>query len=396
MDGALFAGSDMFRSAWVVFAVALLFVCPAISQPALAQSTPAAREKASPAQVRRTEDSLKDRNLRGQVRLAAGLDPVNDQTVIWSLRRAGIDGQAGAWTQTEYGPQFAIAAPPGRYLVAVTYGNVSRSIPVTVEARKPASLDVVLDAGRVTGDGAIAGSASPLRDVSWELKRADGESVTTSYDTAPHFILPAGSYVLKLSKGTASTAKAFDVSAGSDTKQTLTLEVGRLIVSGAYVEGGPPLKETLTAEVRQPPAVDGEVGETVSTNYGAGINFDLAPGPYDVVVSVGKASVLQRVEVTSGRAERVAVALNAGVVGIQAPTSAAIEIYGAERDINNQRQLIEAGYDGVVNLALPAGDYVAVAAFEGNMIEKAFTIKAGKRTEVEIKPAEQADTDAKP
>lgn len=62
-----------------------------------------------------------------------------------------------------------------------------------------------------------------------------------------------------------------------------------------------------------------------------------------------------------------------------------IEIFGVERDINNQRKYVQTSYDPTLTVALNAGNYVAVVEYaDGRKAEKEFTIAAGKRAEVEV------------
>ncbi|MGE0523750.1 MAG: VWA domain-containing protein [Variibacter sp.] len=338
---------------------------------------------ASEAPAKTADDPLKDKNLRAIARLAAGLDPIADEGLIWTLYKAKPDGSEGEYVQTEYAPRLAIPAAPGKYLLVVTYGAASRSVPVTVEKGKIASLDIALDAGFVVSEGKIGGSNAKAENVTWELRPARGDNVLTVYDPVPRFIVPAGDYTLKLSKGTASVSNSFAVTAGDTMNVALTLDAGRVIVTALYAAGGPPVKDELAVEIRQPPAVDGDLGEWVMTNYGPEIPFDLAAGSYDAIASVGKAVVAQRIEVKPGETKRIAITLNAGVAGFKAPGSSSIEIVSEERDINDQRTSLATGFDPGFNIALPAGRYVAVVEFDGTKVEKPFVVTAGKRTSVE-------------
>jgi Ca-activated chloride channel family protein len=340
---------------------------------------------ASEAPAKTAEDPLKDKNLRAIARLAAGLDPIADEGLIWTLYKAKPDGSEGEYVQTEYAPRLAIPAVPGKYLLVVTYGAASRPVPVTVEKGKIANLDIALDAGFVVSEGKIGGSNAKAENVTWELRPAQGDNVLTVFDPVPRFIVPAGDYTLKISKGSASASKSFTVTAGDTMNVALTLDAGRLIVTALYADGGPAVKDELAAEVRHPAAIDGERGEWVTTSYGPENVFDLAVGSYDVIASVGRAIIAQRVEVESGETKRVAIVLNAGVAGVSAPGSTAIEIVGAERDINDERTSFTTGYDPTLNVALPVGNYVAVVSFgDDKKVEKPFVITAGKRTRVEV------------
>jgi Ca-activated chloride channel family protein len=91
--------------------------------------------------------------------------------------------------------------------------------------------------------------------------------------------------------------------------------------------------------------------------------------------------------VRSGTPTRLNVNLEAGVLGLKTAGGKAIEIVAAERDINNERESIHISYEPDLNLALNAGDYVAIVEFsDDRKVERPFSVAAGKRVEVEVKP----------
>ena len=125
----------------------------------------------------------------------------------------------------------------------------------------------------------------------------------------------------------------------------------------------------------------------MTTVYDALSRIDLQSGPYDVIVKVGEAQKTVRAEVKSGNSTRLDINLDAGVLGLKAGKVRAIEIFQAERDINNQRKLVHTSFDPELNLALNAGKYVAAVDYaDDRKVEKEFTISAGKRSDVEVKP----------
>jgi Ca-activated chloride channel family protein len=248
-------------------------------------------------------------------------------------------------------------------------------------------LDVILDAGYVTSEGSIAGGASKVDDVVWQVTDKGGKLIGQEYDAVPRFVLAAGSYVLTLVKGQSKTSKPFTVVAGDSSYIALTLDVGKLIVTSTYAEGGPKVEKDIVVEVRLPPKQDGEEGEKVAQEYDTESKFDLPTGSYDVTAIVGEARRTQRAEVKSGAPTRINVNLNAGVVGIKTNGAQEIAVLAAERDINDVRKRVSVTYDASVNVALTAGDYVAIATFaDGQKVEKPFSLAAGKRQTLEIKP----------
>ncbi|WP_050404361.1 vWA domain-containing protein [Bradyrhizobium embrapense] len=330
-------------------------------------------------------DPYLGKNLRGVARLAEGLDPISDEDVNWGIyKRAG--DEKGEHVNTFYGAPFADNIAPGDYIVEVSYRQLKREFPLKVEKGKPAMLDVILDAGYVTSEGAVAGGAAKVDDVVWQVSDKGGRLVAQEYDAVPRFVLAAGNYTLTLTKGQSKTSKPFSVAAGDSSNVQLTLDVGKLIVTTTYAEGGPKVEKDLVVAVHQPAKADGDEGEKVAQDYDAESKFDLPGGSYEVVVTVGEAKGTARAEVKSGAPTRINVNLNAGVVGITADGAQEIDILGAERDINDERKRVSVNYDAAASVALSAGDYVAVAIYaDGQRAEKPFSIAAGKRQTVEIK-----------
>jgi Ca-activated chloride channel homolog len=329
------------------------------------------------------EDPLKGRNLRGQARLAAGLDPITDPAVIWALHQPGADDVPGEFEQNQDGARLAMAAPAGRHVLVVTYGQTTRRIPVTVATGRTTEVDVVLDAAFVVSEGTIAGSGAKAEQIAWDLTGSGGYAAT-SYDPVPRFIVPAGDYQLKLSKGAAAVTKDFSVVAGDSINVALTLAAGRLIVTGRYAAAGPAARDELAVDIRRLPGTDGAPGEAVSSGYGPEASFDLPGGGYEIVASVGAAQVIERVEVEPGATRRVAITLGAGMTRITTAGSNAIEVFAAEA--GGGRRSMGVGYDGRFDVTLPAGSYVAVASFGDRSVERVFTVTAGSRGVVDLRP----------
>jgi hypothetical protein len=60
-----------------------------------------------------------------------------------------------------------------------------------------------------------------------------------------------------------------------------------------------------------------------------------------------------------------------------------IEIF--ETPAGSERKYIQTSYDPTLNVALNVGNYVAVVEYaDGRKAEKAFSIAAGRRTDVEM------------
>jgi Ca-activated chloride channel family protein len=331
-------------------------------------------------------DPLAGKNFRGIARLVAAADPISDtkSDIGWTFHKADR-GEKGDYVATVYGSPAADAIEPGDYIVSVKYGYVEREFPFKVDKGKMSTLDVALDAGYVTSEGAVEG-AGKADGVAWEVHRADGEYVATDYDAVPKFVIAAGSYKLTLSKGASKSEKEFSIAAGDTINVSMTLDVGKLAVSAVYAQGGPKVEQGISVEVRRPAKNDTEQPIWVATVYDPISQFDLPAGRYEVVVGVGYAKRVFPVDVKSGDTTRVNFSIDAGVLGTSVPAGSTVEIFSAERDINNQRAWIGTHYDDEKSMALNAGNYIVIVTTKaGRKSEHAISVVPGKRVEVSVK-----------
>lgn len=341
--------------------------------------------QAPPPPAKSEPDPLADKNFRGIARLAAGADPISDTKadVTWTFLKSN-NGKRGDFVSTAYNSPAAEVVEPGDYIVVVKYGQVEREFPFKVEKGKISTLDVSLDAGFVTSDGSIEG-AGKADNVTWEVHQANGEIVTTVYDALPRFVLPAGNYTLTLTKGVAKTKKEFSIAAGDSINVSMVLDAGKLAVSAVYAPNGPQVQQGISVEVRQPAKNDLEKPVWIATLYDPLSQFDLPAGRYEVVVGVGFAKRVFPAEVKSGDTTRLNLNLDAGVLGTKVPEGSTIEIFSAERDINNQRNWIGTYYEADHSVALNAGNYVVIVTTKSDRkSEHAISVSPGKRVEVSV------------
>ena len=211
----------------------------------------------SEAPARPVEDPYRGKNIRGVARLAAGLDPITDLELGWLVHKPA-GAEKGEYLTRFDGSPFAGEIAPGDYVVEVEYGLVKRQ---RAGARSSAAsrrvLDVALDAGYVTSEGAVQGGGSKVDDVSWEVLDRNGNWLATEYRSLPRFVLQAGDYTLRLKRGLSTTEKSFSVAAGDAINVAMTIDAGKLLVSGVYAPGGPKIENGFAVEIRKAPAERG-------------------------------------------------------------------------------------------------------------------------------------------
>ncbi len=330
-------------------------------------------------------DPYVGKTLRATVRLAEGSDPITDPSLAWHLHRPGPSAdEPGEWIRTEYGPRLAIAERPGDYVLKVELGQTTRLYPASIQPGKVATYDLVLDAGFVTSEGTVAGSGAKAEPNEWQILTDGGTWVATAYDPVPKFVLPAGNYVLKLVKGSATAERPFALAPGDSINVPVSLDVGRLIVDAVFA-GQEKVTDGVAFEVRKPARDPVTPGDSLETRYDAISAFDLPTGRYDLIVTVGLAKKIAPLEIRSGEQVRLTVDLGAGFVAISAPEAETIEILAARKSITGQRAALDTAYGDTFEKAMAAGDYVAVVTRGGRKVETRFSVTPGERTELDLK-----------
>ncbi len=342
------------------------------------------------------KDPLAEFNVQGVMRLSGDSDPLTGEGMSWSFYELGSDedgkGSLIPENGVHYSAKLATKIPVGDYVLVVEYGQARKVMKVSVPAAEPLKLDVSLDAGFVTSEGTVEGSADKAEQVTWEVRQPknatgeDGKWVATEYKPVPRFVLPAGDYVMVLTKGNAKSEKAFKLDAGDNINVAMGLDVGKLMVSGIYSTGGPKAEKNTAFEVFQPSSsIEGGETKWVATAYDPVSKFDLPSGKYQLKLTVGIASKTVETEIKSGALTKVEIVLDAGVLGWKGAPSENLEIREGKAGLEGEKKWLHTSYDDEGNLAMNVGEYVAIADLgDGVKKEYPFTIKPGERTEITI------------
>ena len=120
--------------------------------------------------------------------------------------------------------------------------------------------------------------------------------------------------------------------------------VGVAVVTATYaegmqVEGGEHFVEIFGAKTD----IDGN-RTSVAYTYGAGASFDLPPGDYVAVVSLGAAKAEAPFTVKVGERTEITVPLNAGIAAFTTPADQFIEVLAVKPDINGNRASLGYSY----------------------------------------------------
>ncbi len=315
--------------------------------------------------------------------LSEGDDRLVDTSIVWELSTVGESGTAGTWVRTEYGTETKVAVEPGDYIATARLDYAQVSQKVTITAGEIAKPEFILNAGHLTVRPIAAEGAEPDSNASVYLEFADGNSTTFYGETRTY--LPAGTTKITIGIGAAKLEESVTVAAGERVTKDIVVGVGRANVTASYVAGmkvedGNLFVEILGAKKDMQGNRDG-----FGYNYGADTAFDLLPGEYVAVASFDVAKTEQPFTVKAGEAVDVVVALNAGVLFIDAPGASYIEVLSGKKDIQGNRTPFSGVYDVTSTRTLPAGDYhVLVTMQDGTSKQADASVVAGERTEIKV------------
>ncbi|ODS84754.1 VWA domain-containing protein [Devosia sp.] len=323
-------------------------------------------------------------NLVPQVVIAEGDTTIaSDADIVWEIHKANADGSQGEYVATEYGPNYKGKLEPGDYLVRSSIGYAHVEMPVTIEAGKVAEPYFVLNAGELTIRPLPSPGVDPDSNAAVFTEFPNGES-TTSYGETRIWV-PAGETKVQVTIGTGVANQAIAVKAGELLARDIVVGVGVAAVNAFYVEGMKVEDSNLFEEILEAKKDIQGKRKSLTYNYGPDHNFELPPGDYVLVSTVGGATLETPFSIVAGERTEVSAILGAGVVAITAPGTDKVEVFGAKADIQGNRKSFSYGFGGALQTTLTAGDYVVVASpAEGEPRETSISVVAGERLEVTV------------
>lgn len=301
---------------------------------------------------------------------------------VFKVDSAGGKGERVDGSYNDY----KISLEPGDYIVTSLSGYAKAEQKVTVSSDKVAEPVFDLDAGalilraRPAPDTEIDGSAQIIIDY-------PGEGVSSSNYGQVKTVVPAGETKITVKLGAGEFNETLQVAAGQIIDKDFIVGVGKAQADAFYTEGGEKVDSgDLTWKMfKAAKKLDGS-REQVSYGYGPGSKFDLPAGDYFLTVDMQAASAEIPFSIAVGEFKNISVALNAGVLAIDAPGADGFRVYEAKKNIQGERKQVAYGYGEKFQTTLVAGDYVVVTNFKADKAdsETPFTMKGGERTELTV------------
>jgi len=323
-----------------------------------------------------------------------GMPPIS-KDLRWDLKRPGTEEKDGETVETSYDATPTFQVPAGQYVLHVTHGEATASQYVELGSTG-VRVDLIVGAGHLKLTPVMStGGPAIVKDVRWQIftvaeEPDDRKLLTTTYDSIGEFDLPAGSYVVVLTRGEAMVENIITVTPGQTDKHTIVLNAGLVIPTPYMVEGGPVIDKDTTWEIFSPENVEGE-RKKITTSYDLAPKFSVLAGEYLVRLTRGLATKDMPVTVKPGESTKVNVVLNAGVLHCKAPAgtkSVTWEIMQGRKDNDGLEELRKLGtnYDLDLRWILPSGDYTLRHDLGEKTTDMPVTIQAGKVTEAAVQP----------
>ena len=178
----------------------------------------------------------------GIVKLKGMLDdktPTTGDKTTWEL----LD-PSGNWVATKYGPEVAFLANAGSYKIRLKLGTAMVEEDLTITAGKIDERVMTLWAGMIEASAVFSqGGESVPEGATFELRKAevalDGshEWIFSEYSAPSRFNVPAGNYLMIVTRDFATASAIVEVKAGALTRVEFNLNAGYLAVtaSGARI-----------------------------------------------------------------------------------------------------------------------------------------------------------------
>lgn len=323
-------------------------------------------------------------NLVPKAVLKEGVEVPAGTDVLFELFKDDAEGTDGRNVASGYQPARMHAAA-GDYILRATSGGARAEQKMTLTTDKTAEPVLDLNAAalhlraRPAPDAEVDGNAQIVID-------HPGGNSSANYGEVK-FVVPAGETKVTVKLGAGEVSETMQLAAGQIVDKDIVVGVGKVTANAFYTAGGEKVDsgDLSWRVLKAAKKLDG-TREQVTYAFGADSKFDLPAGDYVIAVEMQAASAEQPFSVKVGETGEVNVALNAGVLAVDAPGADGFNIFEAKKNLQGERRKVTYGYGEKLQTTLAAGDYVLVTNFTTDKAdsETPFTVKAGERTELTV------------
>lgn len=354
-------------------------------QDALAATVVAPEPKPAPEPEPAPKAAQVEYNLVPKAVLKEGGEPPTRIDVFFELFKDDADGTNGNNVESGYYPARMHAAP-GNYILRATSGGARAEQKISLTADKTAEPVLNLNAAAIY----LRARPAPGADIDGNAQLVidyPGGFSSANYGEAK-FVVPAGETKVTAKLGAGELSETFQLAAGQVVDKDMIVGVGKAVANAFYTQGGEKVDSgDLSWKVfKAAKKLDGS-REQVTYAFGPDSKFDLPAGDYVMAVDMQATTAEQPFGISVGQMSDVNVALNAGVVAIEAPGADGFRIYEAKKNLQGERKQVTYAFGEKMQTTLAAGDYVVVTDFKTDKAdsETPFSVKAGERTELTVK-----------
>ena len=241
--------------------------------------------------------------------------------------------------------------------------------PVAIEIVQPGREGLELTA-RLSQDGGII-----ERNISWNVRTADGKPVYSSEAGSVDISVPPGDYQIDAAYGASSLSERVSLPPGSRLLVSFVLNAGGLRVTPSLAAADfPPAKPRVRVFTLD--------GRLVAVSREAGEIIRLPEGRYRVESrpAAGNAAAVTDVDVTAGRMSTIGITHKAGLARLSFVGSPSARVTWTVADAQGARVALRDGLGA--NLLLVPGTYTARAAVGAELLTATFRIAAGETRDI--------------
>lgn len=294
------------------------------------------------------------------------------------------------------GPTVAARLDPGSYDIEAETGRIRVKQTVAIEAGRSAGIILPLNAARLTvttkGDKAAATTSLPTVTIEPVIdgKQQGAAALIVRKPTAAE-ILPAGSYSVTVTEGTARQTKPVTLAGGAEVALDFALATGRVELSAGLRDDGGAIEDvTFSISEDDPDSPDGR--REVARSRSPTPAFTLPAGTYYASAHAGDGEVHQRIAVGAGDIVKRALILPLVPVKVSAliggqPAVAAQGIVYRVTSLDGDRREVARSVLPEMALNLLPGRYRMAAHLDAHHLKSAeeVTVEPGKSLSVVLK-----------
>lgn len=282
----------------------------------------------------------------------------------------------------------------GRYLQAANAEELAGALTETVAAEPlpepesppaPAALEKNLAFTAVLGEGGPALDS----DGKWEVFPVTGDTpapdaLDYGYDTAWRTMVPAGRYLVRVSKDMAMAETIVDARDDELVERELVLDAGWLTVSVVPDEA---------AGIDDSARFDIEASGKQDGGYGQG-RFLVPAGPVTVKARLGQARAEESFAIAAGESLDKRIVAGTGVLAVEAVYAEngpavedggyRVDVLSGKMSLDGKRESIDGGYGPGNQFKLSPGDYIVRLRLDAASAEQPVSVKQGEMSAITV------------